>query len=102
MRIGEPADARGAGLQGYPCRPFGIRMAPEVTMRAHPVVLTPRQRSILEPLSRSRTAPQRVVERATLVLLAANGLADAEIASCLEVSVQRPRRWRTRWRTAAP
>ena len=71
-------------------------------MRARPVVLTTRQRGVLEALSRSRTASQRLVERATMVLFAANGLADAEIANCLEVDVQRPRRWRKRWRAAAP
>lgn len=70
-------------------------------MRARPVVLTARQRSVLEELSRSRTAEQRLVERATMVLLAANGLADAEIASCMDVDSQRPRRWRKRWLAAS-
>lgn len=70
-------------------------------MRARPVVLTARQRAILEPIGASRTAPARLVERVKLVLLAANGLADAEIADCLGVNAQRPRRWRARWLAAA-
>jgi putative transposase len=71
-------------------------------MRARPVVLTTRQRAILERVSRARAAEQRLVERATIVVFAANGLSDVEIASCLEVDPQRPRRWRKRWLAASP
>lgn len=71
-------------------------------MRAAEVVLTAAQRAILESLSRSRTRAQRIVERATMIVMAADGLADAEQARRLGVNEQRPRRWRGRWRAAAP
>ena len=70
-------------------------------MRAAEVALTAAQRAILESLSRSRTRAQRIVERATMIVMAAEGLADAEQARRLGVNEQRPRRWRGRWRAAA-
>ena len=70
-------------------------------MRAAEVALTAAQRAILESLSRSRTRGQRIVERATMIVMAAEGLADAEQARRLGVNEQRPRRWRGRWRAAA-
>lgn len=70
-------------------------------MRAAEVVLTSAQREILESMSRSRTVAQRLVERATMILMAADGLADVEQARQLNMHEQRPRRWRRRWRASA-
>ncbi len=69
--------------------------------RAPEVALSPCQRDILERLSRARKLPQRVVERATMVTMAASGLPDAEQARQLGVDAQRPRRWRKRWLRSA-
>ena len=47
---------------------------------ARPVWLNPEQRKILERQVRGRSLAARVVERARIVLLAADGLRDKEIA----------------------
>jgi putative transposase len=52
-------------------------------------------------MSRSRTLPQRVVERAKIVVWCDEGLPDAVQARLLNVDPQRPRRWRKRWLAAA-
>jgi len=70
-------------------------------MRTPPAVLTPRQRAVLERISRARTVEQRLVERASMVLAAADGASDQEQARRLRVDAQRPRRWRNRWIEAA-
>lgn len=59
--------------------------------------LTDAQRAVLEPLSRARARPARLVERANIVLLAADGATDGEVAKALHIDVQRARRWRHRW-----
>jgi putative transposase len=61
------------------------------------VVVTLRQRAILERLCRSSTAEQRLVERAKIVLLSADGVLCVEQAAALGVDAQRVRRWRHRW-----
>ena len=70
------------------------RQAPTVTVSS-------RVRGILSGLSRSRRQPQRLVERATIIVFAVDGLSDAEIGRRLGVDAQRPRRWRRRWNDAA-
>lgn len=67
---------------------------------ARRVVLSRIQREILEGFSRARTRSQRAVERAKMVVMAGNGVSDAEIGRRLGVNVQRPRRWRGRWLAA--
>jgi len=59
--------------------------------------LSAAQRAVLEPLSRARARPARLVERANIVLLAADGATDGEVAASLRIDVQRARRWRHRW-----
>lgn len=66
------------------------RKAPEITV-------SPRCREILTSLSRSRTQPHRLVERAQIVLYAVDDLSNAEIGRCLGIDAQRARRWRGRW-----
>jgi putative transposase len=69
--------------------------------KAAEITLTPRQRAVLEPLARARTAPQRVVERCRIILIAAEGRNNEELAEKLGVDRQRVRRWRARWAKAA-
>jgi len=67
-------------------------------MRVAPtVVLTAEQREILKQWARSRSLPARQVERARIVLLAAEGRQDLEIAAELRISNQKASRWRKRF-----
>lgn len=67
-------------------------------MRVAPVVdLSPQQREVLEQHSRARSLPARVVERARIVLLAAEGKQNKVIAEQLGISVQKAARWRARF-----
>ena len=52
-------------------------------------------------LTRRHTTPQQVVARARIVLLAAEGKNNAQIAQELGVSVDMARLWRRRWLTFA-
>lgn len=72
-----------------------------MSKKAASVTLTPRQRVVIEPLARSRTAPQRMVERARVVLMSAAGRKNEEQAAELSVDRQRVRRWRSRWAKAS-
>lgn len=65
--------------------------------RARDLEVSPRQRKLLETISRSRTLPQRLVERAQMVVWCDDGLSDAAQARLLNFDPQRPRRWRRRW-----
>jgi transposase len=67
-------------------------------MRVAPAVeLNRQQREVLEQRSRARSLPARVVERARVVLLAAEGKQHKEIAEQLGISVQKAARWRARF-----
>ena len=69
-------------------------------MRVAPaIVLNPEQRAVLERRARSRSLPARVVERAQIVLLAAEGRQDKEIAMLLEITPKKASRWRRRFLT---
>lgn len=72
-----------------------------MSRKAPTVTVSPGVLELLSGLSRSRKQPQRLVERATIILLAVDGLSDAEIARRLGVDAQRPRRWRRRWNDAS-
>jgi len=64
---------------------------------APPVTLNRSQREILQQWARSRSLPARQVERARVVLLAAEGKTDLEIAASLKISNQKAARWRRRF-----
>jgi transposase len=66
------------------------------------VTVTTGERRLLEPLSRAKTAPQRLVERCRIVLLSAEGHANEHQAAELGIDRQRVRRWRHRWARARP
>ena len=64
---------------------------------APPLSLTDAQRSALERLARSTSARHRTVLRAKALLLAADGVANYEIARRVGVSANSVRTWRTRF-----
>ena len=64
---------------------------------APPVVIDSSQKGILEQWARSRSLPARQVERAKVVLLAAEGKTDLEIATSLHVGNHKVARWRKRF-----
>jgi hypothetical protein len=59
--------------------------------------LTAQQRLALETISRGRSLPARLVERARIVLPAAEGKQDARIAKLLSIPRQKAARWRKRF-----
>src|SRR5436305_14786799 len=60
------------------------------------VVVSPEQREVLEKLARGRKASARVVERARIVLLAAEGKQNQEIAKICGVTRKTASLWRRR------
>jgi transposase len=64
----------------------------------YPVCLDDARRAELESVSRRATAPFRLVLRARIVLLAADGLANSVIAARLGVCADTARKWRRRYR----
>lgn len=69
--------------------------------RSVTVVVTARQRQVLETVTRTRLAPQRLVERCRIVLMSAEGRDNEDQANELDVERQRVRRWRHRWARAS-
>ena len=67
-----------------------MRVAPAVTLNSS-------QRETLQQWARSRSLPARQIERARVVLLAAEGKTDMEIAARLNISNQKAARWRKRF-----
>jgi len=67
-------------------------------MRVAPkIILSSEQREQLDSFARSRSLPLRVVQRAQIVLLAADGKQDLEIAETLNITRQKAGRWRKRF-----
>ena len=64
---------------------------------ARPVKLSPEQRQLLEQQSRARSAPARQVERARVVLRAADGWRDKQIAAEQGITPEKAARWRNRF-----
>lgn len=67
-----------------------MRVAPQV-------ILTEEQQRTLQQWARGRSLPSRQVERAHVILLAAAGKQDLEIAAEIGVSNQKAARWRKRF-----
>ena len=72
-----------------------MRIAPKIELSA-------RQREFLEHLVRSPTAQQRLVQRARIVLAAAAGGLNRDLAQALGVDAGTVGRWRRRWAAARP
>ena len=64
---------------------------------ARPVVLDKQEQGKLEQLARGRSLPARLVERARIVLRAAAGVQDQQIASELAITPEKAARWRNRY-----
>jgi len=62
------------------------------------IALTARQRGVLERLERCRTGSRREVERAGLILAAADGAGNAASGRQVGVTREMSRLWRERWR----
>jgi putative transposase len=65
-----------------------------------PVTVTPAQQTILDRLLRQHTCPQALVRRGKIVLAAAAGQYNEQIARQLGCSPTTVRLWRTRWAAA--
>ena len=61
------------------------------------IVLKADERESLQRFSRSRTTPVRLAERSKIVLLAAEGKTNGEIAEELGITRQKVGRWRDRY-----
>lgn len=64
---------------------------------ARPVILSADQQATLEARARARRASARSVERARIVLLAAAGSQDQQIAASLKITPEKAARWRNRF-----
>jgi len=69
-------------------------MGRPIALRIH---VAPPVRARLERLARSATAPRRLVDRARIVLAAATGQSNAEIARALGFTEKTVRKWRKRF-----
>jgi transposase len=65
--------------------------------RATPVVLTEKEQEELTRITKRHRSEQRVVLRACIILAAAQGQSNAQIARDLQVTVDTVRLWRDRW-----
>lgn len=68
--------------------------------RAQAVSVTPCQREMLERIVRARQSSQAHVVRARIILDAADGLLNEQIAAGLGLTRQRVSTWRSRWASA--
>jgi transposase len=65
--------------------------------KVEPVILTETEQATLQQWARRGTTAQRLALRSRVVLLAAQGLNNSQIARELKVEVQTPRKWRRRF-----
>ena len=68
--------------------------------KASPIQLTHEHESELNALVRAHSTPQKLAERARIILLAARGLGVGETAGQLGIWRQTVSTWRRRWRNA--
>ena len=64
---------------------------------AAPVRLKPEQKTALQRIARQRSLPARLVERARIVLRAAEGLENKQIAAQMGIMPEKVARWRSRF-----
>ncbi len=64
---------------------------------AQPIVISEEVRRKLEQQSRGRSTPARVVQRSRIVLLAADGMQNKQIAAALRVAPRMAALWRGRF-----
>jgi transposase len=61
------------------------------------IVLSERQQTVLEKMAKGTHTPLHFIERANIILLAAQGVNNCEMARHLSLSVDTVKRWRKRW-----
>jgi len=61
------------------------------------IALNPEQKQALERMARARSMPARLVERARIVLLAADGMENKQIARRMNLTEKKAARWRSRF-----
>lgn len=66
------------------------------------ITLTETERQELEKLRQRYSTPQQIALRARIVLLAAQGKNNAEIAGALDITLDMARLWRRRWLALQP
>jgi transposase len=64
------------------------------------IELSPKHEQALRALIRAHSTPQKLAERARIVLLASEGLSNTEIAQRLGIWRKTAGHWRRRWRAA--
>ena len=79
--------------------PFDSRMPGPVPP---PLVLSTPQEHTLERITQRHTAPQNLVRRAHIILAAADGLNNSQIARRFGAGLNTVKRWRHRWVEAQP
>jgi DNA-directed RNA polymerase specialized sigma24 family protein len=92
----------GTAVSGTACRRRNATASRDngvVTTTSSPVliILTDRDRVELQTLARARKAPLRSVQRACIILAAADGDSNAQIARDLSIHVDTVRTWRRRF-----
>ena len=62
-----------------------------------PMVVSPEMQEQLQTMSRARSLPQALAQRARIILLAADGLSNTHIAAQLRLSLPTVGKWRRRY-----
>src|SRR3954471_23042045 len=68
--------------------------------KAAKITITERQQELLQTLSRSVTAPSHLRQRASIIVLAFDGLRNQDIAARVGLTHRQVGRWRRRWANA--
>ena len=70
--------------------------------KATEIKLTDEERQALETLTRRHNTRQQIALRARIILAAADGKSNAQIAREVKTNIATPRLWRNRWATLSP
>ena|SRR5436309_2839408 len=70
------------------------------SLQASPIHLSPLQQDLLQRLVKRTTSEQRLVKRGHIILEAAGGTSNTQIAQHQQVDYETVRRWRDRWHAA--
>ena len=65
--------------------------------KAAKVIVTEKQFAILEQIANARTAPQQLIQRAKIILLAFGGMLNMQIPEQVRLNRQQVGLWRRRW-----
>src|ERR1700686_3015308 len=97
--VADPSRESGRDASRPPDQRKGGRMPAH---KAAPIELSPEHERDLSALVRAHSTPQKLAERARIVLLAASGLGVDETAQRLGIWRKTAGHWRRRWRDAEP